>query len=100
MQYLVMGLDGKDMFEERARVRPRHLENMANVKEYGSIICAGGIKDEEGRTKGSVMIMEFADKELLDRYLASEPYILENVWEEVRVDPYNVVIVNDVKVGK
>ena len=50
--------------------------------------------------KGSVMILEFDDAKQLDDYLASEPYILEKVWEKVHVEPINIVIVNGEKVGK
>lgn len=98
MQYLITAYDGTGMLEKRMEVRPRHLENMARVK--GKIICAGGILDDESKMIGSVLVMEFASRELLDEYLQSEPYILEKVWETVAVEPMNVVIVNGEKVGK
>ncbi len=98
MQYVITGRDGANKLEKRMEVRPRHLENMSKVK--GKVICAGGILDEQGKPKGSVMIMEFASKDLLDEYLASEPYIIEKVWEKVEVETMNVVILNGEKVGK
>ena len=49
--------------------------------------------------KGSVLIMDFESKELLQQYLDSEPYIKERVWENVEVEPMNVVIVNGEKAG-
>ena len=64
------------------------------------MICAGGILDEEGKMAGSVMILDFDSKELLDEYLKSEPYIQEHVWETVEVERMNVVIVNGEKTGK
>ena len=59
------------------------------------IICAGGLLDEEGRMKGSALIMDFPDRAALDAYLASEPYVTEHVWETIEVEPMNVVIVHD-----
>ena len=100
MQYIVTAYDGENMLEKRMSVRPRHLENIKSVKEYGSIICAGGILDDEGNPAGSVLVMEFRSADLLKRYLDSEPYIAEHVWETVNVERMNVVIVNDEKVGK
>lgn len=47
-----------------------------------------------------VMVMEFPNRELLNEYLAEEPYVIERVWEKVEVEAINVVIVNDEKVGK
>jgi uncharacterized protein YciI len=96
MQFVITAYDGKGKLEKRMEVRPRHLENMAKVP--GKVICAGGLLDEEGKMKGSVMIFDFERREDLDAYLASEPYILEGVWEEVRVERMNVVLVNGEKV--
>ena len=98
MQFIIRAYDGIDMLEKRMEVRPRHLENMANVK--GKVICAGGLLDDEGRMKGSVLIMDFDSRALLDAYLVSEPYIIEKVWEKVEVESMNVVIVNGEKVGQ
>ncbi len=98
MQYIIRAYDGENMINKRMEVRPRHLENMANVN--GKVLCAGGLLDEEGKMKGSILIMEFENRAGLDQYLASEPYITEHVWENVKVDPMNVVILNGEKVGK
>ena len=96
MQFVITAYDGKGKLEKRMEVRPRHLENMAKVP--GKVICAGGLLDEEGKMKGSVMVFDFESREDLDAYLASEPYILEHVWEDVRVERMNVVLVNGEKV--
>ena len=98
MQFIILGYDGKDMLEKRMEVRPRHLENMGKVK--GKVVCAGGLLDEEGRMKGSAIILDVGSREDLDEYLGNEPYILEHVWERVCVEPMNVVLVNGEKVGK
>ena len=98
MQFVITAHDGRNMLEKRLAVRSRHLENMEQIE--GKVICAGGILDEEGKMAGSVLILDFASKEQLDAYLAHEPYILENVWEKVQVEPMNVVIVDGKKVGK
>ena len=98
MQFIITAYDGKDMLERRMAVRPRHLENMAKMN--GTVVCAGGILNDEGLPIGSVLVMDFKSKALLDDYLESEPYIQENVWENVKVEPMNVVILNGEKVGK
>ncbi len=102
MQYIITAYDGtdKDALTRRMNARPHHLDNIQKVKEYGSVICAGGIINEEGKPIGSFLILEFASKELFDKYLNSEPYIKEKVWEKVKVENCNVVIKDDVIVGK
>ena len=98
MQYLIKAIDGPGMLEKRMEVRPVHLANMSRVN--GKIICAGGLLDDEGKMRGSVLIMEFESRELLDQYLVSEPYITNHVWEKIEVEPMNVVVLNGEKVGK
>ncbi len=98
MQFVITAHDGENMLERRLAVRVRHLENMTKVK--GKVLCAGGLLDEEGKMKGSVLVIDFESRELLDEYLETEPYITEHVWETVEVERMNVVILNDEKVGK
>ena len=98
MQVILTAYDGKGMLEKRMQVRPRHLENLGQIK--GKILCAGGLLDEEGSMKGSVMVMEFDHPDDFDAYLKSEPYIQEKVWERIEIEKMNVVIVNGEKVGK
>ena len=98
MQFVVNAHDGKNMLEKRMEVRPRHLENMTRNKEH--VICAGGILDEDGKPIGSALVLDFETRAELDAYLTNEPYIIEKVWEDVKVEPLNLVILKGEKVGK
>ena len=90
MQFIVKAYDGKEIIEKRMAVRPRHLEGMARLGAH--VVCAGGLLDDEGKMKGSVLIMDFPSREELDNYLANEPYVKEHVWEKIEVERLNVVI--------
>ena len=102
MQFIVYAYDATDdkALERRMAVRPDHLDNIKKVKEKGSVICAGGLTNDDGKAIGSFLVMEFANKELFNGYLESEPYIKHGVWDEVKINTCNVVIMNDEKVGK
>lgn len=78
------------MLDKRMEVRPRHLAGIERIREH--VICAGGLLDDEGKMKGSVLIMEYESREQLDEYLAGEPYVQEHVWEKIEVERMNVVI--------
>lgn len=95
MQFLVRAYDGPNMLEKRMAVRPRHLEGMKALGKQ--IIAAGGLLDEDGKMKGSALIMEFPDRAALDDYLAGEPYVVEGVWQKIVVESMNVVLVNGEK---
>ena len=90
MQYIIKAYDGERMLDKRIEIRPRHLEGIERIKEH--VICAGGLLDDEGKMKGSVLIMEYESREQLDEYLANEPYVQENVWQKIEVERMNVVI--------
>ena len=96
MQFMIRAYDGPNMLDKRLAVRPRHLEGMKRLGRQ--IICAGGILDNEGKMKGSVLVLEFESRAALDDYLASEPYVTEGVWDKVEVEIMNVVIMNGEKI--
>ena len=88
MQFLILAYDGENKLAKRLEVRPQHLANLP--KDH--VICAGGLLTEEGKMKGSAMIMDFEDRASLDDYLRTEPYVVAGVWEKITVEPMNVVI--------
>ena len=90
MQYIIKAYDGEGMLDKRMEIRPRHLEGIERITE--PVICAGGLLDDEGKMKGSVLIMEYESREQLEEYLANEPYVQENVWQKIEVERMNVVI--------
>jgi len=87
---MIKALDGENKLAKRMEVRPRHLEGMEKLRSH--IICAGGLLDDEGKMKGSVLILDFQSRTDLDSYLASEPYVVEKVWEKIEIETMNVVI--------
>ncbi|MBE6272813.1 MAG: hypothetical protein IJA95_00990 [Bacteroidaceae bacterium] len=89
MQFVITAYDGEGMLDKRMEVRPRHLEGMERLKKH--LVCAGGLLDEEGHLKGSVLVMEFQSREEVDEYLANEIYVQEHVWEKITVERMNVV---------
>ena len=97
MQFIITAHDGENVLDKRMAVRPRHLEGMAKLGEH--IVCAGGLLDDEGKMKGSVLILDLEDRTALDDYLKNEPYVVEHIWEKIEIEAVNVVIMNGKKVG-
>lgn len=95
MQFIIIAHDGENMLDKRMAVRPQHLEGMAKLGDH--VICAGGLLDEEGKLKGSALVVEFEDRAAVDEYLSNEPYVINHVWEKIEVEQMNVVILNGIK---
>ena len=98
MQFVITAYDGEGMLDKRMEVRPLHLEGMERLKEH--LIAAGGLLDDEGKLKGSALIMEFKNREEFEEYLSNEIYVKEHVWERITIERMNVVYAQGKKVGK
>ena len=97
MQFVITAYDGEGMLAKRMEVRPFHLEGMERLKDH--LVCAGGLLDDAGNLKGSVLVMEFQNREELDEYLANEIYVKEHVWERITVERMNVVYAHGERVS-
>ena len=97
MQFVITAYDGEGMLAKRMEVRPLHLEGMERLKDH--LVCAGGLLDDAGNLKGSVLVMEFPNREELDEYLTNEIYVKEHVWERITVERMNVVYAHGERVS-
>ena len=89
MQFLVLAYDAQDdkAAERRAAAREAHLSLIGEIKEAGQVHMGAAIQTEQGRVIGSVLIVEFDSRCQLDEWLKKEPYVTEDVWENVEVKP-------------
>ena len=97
MQFVITAYDGEGMLAKRMEVRPLHLDGMERLKDH--LVCAGGLLDDAGNLKGSVLVMEFPNREELDEYLTNEIYVKEHVWERITVERMNVVYAHGERVS-
>jgi uncharacterized protein YciI len=93
MQFLIRAYDGAGKLDKRMEVRPHHLEGMKSLSDH--IISAGGLLDEEGKMKGSALIMDFASRKELDDYLANEPYVRKKSGRRLKSSPLMLSLQTD-----
>lgn len=89
MQFMITAYDGKDdgALDRRLSVRDAHIEGAKQLKEAGNLIAGGAILNEDDQMIGSTMFVEFDTKAELDQWLASDPYVAGNVWQDINVLP-------------
>jgi uncharacterized protein YciI len=94
MQFMVTAYDGKDdgALDRRMSVREAHINGANQLKEAGHLIAGGAILDEDEQMIGSTMFVEFDSKAELDQWLASDPYVTGNVWQDISVLPIRLAI--------
>jgi uncharacterized protein len=95
MQFLILARDGRDPDgpSRRQKIRPDHLSAMSRLKASGNFIFGGAILDEHGTMTGSAVVFDFPDRAALDAWLAREPYVTGNVWQEIEVQPFRAALV-------
>ncbi|MDB9969075.1 YciI family protein [Gammaproteobacteria bacterium] len=94
MQFLVTAYDGKDdgALDRRMSVRKAHINGANELKEAGHLIAGGAILDEAEQMIGSTMFVEFDSKAELDQWLASDPYVTGDVWQDISVLPIRLAV--------
>lgn len=87
MHFLLIARDGSDekALERRLAHRERHLASITRLKGEGKALYGAALIDEGGAMKGSVLIMNFKNREEFDQYLKNEPYVIGKVWQEIEV---------------
>ena len=94
MQFLVIARDGtdEDALERRMRTRPSHLEGIAPLVESGNVLVGGAILSGSGDMVGSMLLVEFPDRADVDAWLARDPYVTDEVWQEIEVHPFRTAV--------
>lgn len=92
MQFIVTGYDGTDekALERRLAARAEHLKSVEERFKSGEFLYGAALLDDEGKMKGSMLVVQYPTREELDKWLEVEPYITGNVWQKIDVQPCSV----------
>lgn len=90
MQFTIIAIDAQDAdaLQRRFAAREAHIQNTENHKQH--MIMGAATLNEKGEMNGSVMIVEFPNRNALDEWLANEPYVAGKVWDKITVLPCKV----------
>lgn len=94
MQFLVIAKDGtdEDALERRMRTRPAHLAGIGPLVDSGNVLVGGAILSGSGDMVGSMLLVEFPDRADVDAWLARDPYVTDEVWQQVEVHPFRTAV--------
>ena len=91
MLFVLVAYDGTDEGApaRRQAARPAHLEGVGCLSAAGNLKVGGALLDDDGKMIGSMMILDYPSEEALRaEFLATEPYVTEGVWQEIRIHPF------------
>lgn len=82
--------DRPDSFDLRAATREAHLAYLADCGE--TVKLGGPWTDDQGRSIGSLLIVEAPDLAAAQAFAAADPYVKAALFEQVVVTPWKLVI--------
>jgi len=87
MKFLINAYDYKDekALDRRLEVRSIHMEGIKYLYEKKNILFASAMINEDDIMCGSSLVMEFDSRDDLNKWLESEPYVKNNVWEKIDI---------------
>ncbi|MEO8376510.1 MAG: YciI family protein [Candidatus Sumerlaeota bacterium] len=88
MLFVIIGWDAVDSKEKRPRVRPDHLAHWKAMDDAGRVILAGPMTD----FSGSLFVVDAESQEAVEAHMATDPYVLQDVFQRVEVHPFKGVM--------
>lgn len=87
-QYMLIAKDHPNQLERRMKARPDHIALGDKLVAEGKLAYGGAIIDEGGDMRGSMFVCNFNDRNELDEWLKVEPYVTQDVWQEIEITEF------------
>ena len=55
-------------------------------------MVGGAILSDVGDMIGSMLLVEFPDREGVDDWLSGDPYVTDGVWQDIEVHPFRTAV--------
>ncbi len=88
--YTVTGRDKPESFDLRASTRAAHLDWLAEHPD--KVRLGGPWMDAQGRSVGSLLIVEAQTLEAAQAWAADDPYAQAGLFAQVTVEPWRLVV--------
>lgn len=94
MTFLIHAFDYTDSeaLQRRMNAREAHLEVARKMHQDGEILLAGAMINNDSKMIGSVVIVEMESLAEVEKWLAEEVYIKQNVWDKVAIYPLRLAL--------
>lgn len=89
MLFAIICADRPASLELRLATRPTHLAYLQTYER--KLVQAGPLLDAEGRSCGSLLIVDVADRAEAEGFAAADPYARAGLFESTVIRPYRMV---------
>jgi uncharacterized protein YciI len=94
MLFALICKDKPDHLQVRLDNRPAHLDFLKKLNEAGTLKFAGPFLDDDGKSTGTLAVIEAADRNEAAKIGADDPYAKAGLFESVRISAWNWVFNN------
>lgn len=91
MLFVIHATDKPGTLPTRAKHYRDHRIHLDKAGDHGvDVVTAGTLVADDGETPcGSVFVIDAGDRAAVDRFVHSDPYHVNGVWERVQIHGYN-----------
>ena len=91
MLYVVHATDKPGELPTRAKFYRAHRTHLDDAEKFDvGVLTAGTLVADDGETPvGSIFVIDAKDRATIDRFVRSDPYDVNNVWQTVQTHVYN-----------
>ncbi len=94
MYFFIFCNDKPDHQAVRKDNREAHLAYLDKFRDQ-VVVVGPTLTDDQGGMNGSVLLMDFTDRDAVDAFLAGDPYGQAGLFDSVTVRPWRKVIPED-----
>jgi len=87
MQFLILAYDATDSeaLNRRMAAREAHIAHIAKAKAMGHAKMGAALLNAQEVMHGSCIIAEFDNRAALDAWIATDPYVVQKVWDKIDI---------------
>lgn len=91
MLFVIHAIDKPGAMPTRAKHYRDHRIHLDKANDYAvDVVTAGTLVGDDGETPcGSVFVIDANDRAAVDRFVRSDPYHVNGVWQHVQTHRYN-----------
>jgi uncharacterized protein YciI len=87
--FVLIGRDRPDMGERRLALRPAHQAHFFQPKDGCRAVAGGPLLDDRQEAMiGSLLVFEAEDKAAVERFMATDPYMLGDLFQTTEILPW------------
>ena len=90
MYFSILCYDKQNSLEKRKKLRPDHIKYISKFKK--KILLVGPILSESEEPHGSLLIMDFNDRNEANHFSKNDPYFLGGLFTKVEIHKFKKVL--------